>query len=191
MCNIDRVSRLLSAANIALSAAMVVMAIVVANAGGLQAFGNPPLLIAATITVGIAAGLYGGALAEIQGCIGSVPCGGELTTLRNILIGLIADVSILTGLMIALTIIVWIPAIALPPSAGVFLFFSVIVAAGAIAILSLFSDAVNKFNHCQTSHGAQPLSPWVSATIIIALICVGLFVAAASFNYIPKIFPGK
>lgn len=122
------------------------------------------------------------ALGELNDCPNTV-CTADFDYIKTLLIIVITDLSIITGLLIALAVVAAIP-IGGAIAAGPVLAKLVTVGVGAMALLMfLFSGAMGKYNDCRLMAG---FSSFFSTGIMIMAILAALVSVAFVFAGIPK-----
>lgn len=175
MCDLNRVSGLLSAAKIAYLATLIMLGIGMANSASLfAAAANVPLMIAAIASTALSTGMYVAALAELDKCA-TGPCASELQGLRGKLVGLLATMAIFTASLIGVAIVAAVPfagAVAIGSVIALFIGFTALVSGG---LEWIFANAVQAFNDCRARAGSTTISGAVVALAYIVMVAAVLF----------------
>lgn len=175
MCDLDKVSWLLGLAKTAYLAALVLLGIGILNS--LSLFGaaaNVPLMIVVIASTGVSIGLYIAALAALDECA-TGPCGVELESIRNLLLGLLTTLSIY---MVGLTSLAIVAALPIAGAAAIGTHISLFVASTGLISMWLevyFSNAVLSFNDCRARAAASTIHE-VVRTLSFAVGVAGLIV---------------
>ena len=170
MCDLNRVSGYLIAANAAYLATLVLLGVGILNSLSLfAAAANVALMVAAIACTAAASILYGLALLELDACAAEA-CATELAGLRAPVIVLITSMAVYAAGLIALAVVAAIP-IAGAAAIGNYIVLGInltgLVAAAAGAI---FTNAVNTYNDCRTRAGVTT----IHILVLIAFFVVGV-----------------
>lgn len=164
MCDFNRVSGFLLAAQAFYLATLVILIAAAINAGSpFTAVANVAAMIAAIATAALSTAAFSMAIAELDKCMGG-PCDGTLGSLRRDMLILAATLATLTVLLIVNTVIAAIP-FAGSVALGIVLFWatSAVFLFSTLIERSLF-NTIAAFNSCQASSAAS--SNAVTTTII-------------------------
>jgi hypothetical protein len=157
MCDTNKISGLLAGAKVAYMAALVLLGIVILNSASFfAAAANIPVMVAVILLNATSITLYSFALSELGNCSGT--CSSEYDYLRSLLIAMIAVLSGITLLLIALAVVASVPfggAVA----AGATLSTIISLSAGAVGSIEFYSiDATQKYNNCRRNLGMSTIS---------------------------------
>ncbi len=177
MCDFNRLSGFLISAQAIYLGMLVTLGIAIFNSGSFWLVAlNIPLMIGLIAACGIATGLAAAALNEANICKNS-QCGAAASDLSSWLTAFVANLGILTGLLIGASAAALIPGVGALVLAGV-LGYAVALGIGLSPVIeSGVAAAVGAFNTCQQQHNAS--SSTAAATTVTIL--TGLTYAAAAF----------
>ena len=189
MCDFNRISGLIIAAQVAFLASLVI--VIAAIALGSNPFTSPaniPAMIVCSVLAGTAAGLLAGAIASLDECANG-PCGATVATLRTNLIILTAAVGTYCVAQAALAVIAGFPFVGSAAALTLSLWAVSLSTLFAAMASGSLTNTIQAFNTCmeQQNNGSN-----TTTTIVVVLgifIVLAAIVVGASAGSANGVFP--
>lgn len=181
MCNFDKISGFIIAAQIAFLASLgFVIAAIGLGSNPFTSAGNIPIMITSALLAATAAGLLAVALVELDKCANG-PCGASVASLRRTLIALIASVGLYIIAQASLALIAAIPFVGSAAASSLSVWAISVSAAFAAMASGGLSNAIPAFNTCMSQQGrGNSAATTVIVVLSIITVLAAVIVGAAA-----------
>lgn len=180
MCNFDRISGLIIAAQVAYLASLaIVAAAILLGSNPFTSAANIPAMLISAASAAAAAGLIAGAISELDRCA-SGPCGAQVAPLRRNLVALAVSIGTYSVMLAALALIAGVPFAGSAAAATLCIWAVSLTTLFAAVVSGYLGNAIQDFNRCLSStgsgnNGATTAIIVLGVVIILATLVVNGF----------------
>lgn len=185
MCDFNKISGLIIAAQVAFLASLVIVAAaVILGSNPFTSAANIPAMIISSASAALATGLLVAAIAALDGCLAG-PCAAEVSTLRNNLLALSVAMGTYAVMLAALAIIAGVPFAGSAAAAALCIWAVSLTTLFAAVATGYLGNAIQGFNTCMQRLGNGnngTTTTIVVLTVVIVLVAVFVSAAGGSAN---------
>ena len=185
MCDFNKISGLIIAAQVAFLASLVIVAAAVAlGSNPFTSAANIPAMVISAIAAGVATASLIAAIAALDACL-TGPCAAEVSTLRNNLIALSVAVGTYCVMLAALAIIAGVPFAGSVAAAALCVWAVSLTTLFAAVATGYLGNAIQGFNTCMQRQGNGnngTTTTIVVLTVVIVLVAVVVSASAGAAN---------
>lgn len=189
MCDFNKISRLIIAAQVAFLASLaIVIAAIVLGSNPFTSLANIPAMLGCAGLAATASGLLARALASLDQCANG-PCGASVANLRTNLIVLIASMATYAAAQVALALVAGIPGVSSATALALSLWAVSLSTLFAAMASGSLGNTIQAFNTCMDQQGQGNNAATTVIVVLSVLVTIAAVFVGASAGVANGTFP--